>query len=99
MGRRTITIQENAVNAIASIAWFIESKGLLRTPEKFSDAAYDFIETLSDKRKSYPFCKEPSREELGLKCIPFRKKYTIVFIETENEIIVCEFISSKLIYW
>jgi hypothetical protein len=36
---------------------------------------------------------------MGYKCIPYKKKYTIVFIEFETEIIVSEFILSKRIYW
>ncbi len=28
-----------------------------------------------------------------------QKKFTIVFIETDIEIIVCEFLPSKLVYW
>jgi len=99
MGRKSIAVQENAAVNIASIAWFIESKGMLATAGKFSDAVYDFIEALTDTRKSYALCKEQSRAALGYKCIPFKKKYTVVFIETEDEIIICEFISSKLIYW
>ena len=31
------------------------------------------------------------------KYVSYKKKYTIVFIESENEITICEFISSKLI--
>ena len=37
MGNRKITVQEKAAEGIASIAWFIESKGMLATAEKFSD--------------------------------------------------------------
>ena len=99
MGNRKITVQEKAAEGIASIAWFIESKGMLATAEKFSDAVYDFIETMADTRKSYAVCRESSMAALGYKCISFRKKYTVVFIETDYEIIICEFISSKLIYW
>lgn len=99
MGSRRIAVQENAAEGIAAIAWLIESKGMLATAEKFSEAVYDFIEALADTRKSYALCKEPFRAALGYKCIPFKKKYTVVFIETEEEIIICEFISSKLIYW
>jgi hypothetical protein len=40
-----------------------------------------------------------TRNSLGYKCTPYKKKYTIVFIETATELIICEFIPSKLIYW
>lgn len=54
---------------------------------------------IADDRRSYSFCRDPERALLGYKCLPYKKKYTIVFIETENEILICEFISSKLIRW
>ena len=99
MGKRSVVIQQNAAEGIAAVAWFIESKGMVATADKFSDSVYDFIETMADTRKSFAICREPSRGRLGLKCTPFRKKYTIVFIESDDEIVICEFISSKLIYW
>lgn len=99
MGRRQIIVKETAAENIAAIAWFIESKGLIATADKFVDAAYDFFMKMADKRKSYPICREPDRATMGYKCIPYKKKYTIVFIETEHNLIICEFIPSKLIYW
>lgn len=36
---------------------------------------------------------------MGYKCISFKKKYTIVFLELDTEIVICEFIASKMIYW
>ena len=95
---RKIIIKKSAADSIAEVAWFIESMGLLRTANKFNDGVYDFISKLGDIRKSYPNCREPIRAALGYKSVKY-KKYTIVFIENENEIIICEFISSKLIYW
>ncbi|MEO8819555.1 MAG: hypothetical protein ABI267_04190 [Ginsengibacter sp.] len=99
MGRRKIIIKQAAADNIAAISWFIESKGLIETANKFTDDAYDFFIEISDKIKSYSICRDPGRAILGYKCISFKKKYTIVFIESENELIICEFISSKLIYW
>ena len=99
MGGRKITVKQSAADSIAEIAWFIESKGMIKTAEKFSDHVYDFIGKLSPSIKSYSICKDPVRAQLGYKCIPYKKKFTIVFIETLPEIIVCEFIPSKLIYW
>jgi hypothetical protein len=99
MGNRKITIKQSAADSIAEIAWFVKSKGMVKTAGKFSDEVYDFIFTLSNSIKSYPNCKEPIRAVLGYKCIPYKKKFTLVFIETLSEIIICEFISSKLIFW
>jgi hypothetical protein len=72
---------------------------MVTTAEKFADNAYDFIVSMADKRKSYRLCKEPKRGGLGYKCLPYKKKYTIVFAESDFELIICEFISSKSIRW
>ena len=86
MGSRKIKVRQYAAENIASVALYIESKGMLATAEKFTDSVYDFILKLADSRKSYATCKEPSRAVFGYKCIPFKKKYTIVFIESPVEI-------------
>ncbi len=99
MGSRKVSIKQSAAESIAAIAWFIESKGMIATANKFTDAAYDYFITLANNIKSYPLCREPKRAVSGYKCISYKKKYTIVFIETDIEIIICEFISSKLLYW
>ena len=99
MGIRKVIVKQTAAEAIAAIAWFIESKGMIATANKFTDNVYNYFIKLADVRKSYPVCKEPGRASLGYKCVPYKKKYTVVFIETYTELIICEFISSKLIYW
>ncbi len=99
MGRRKIEVRTSAAESVAAISWYIESKGMLATAEKFADAVYNYFLKLADDRKSYAICKEPARAALGYKCIRYKKRYTIVFIESDKEIIICEFISSKLIYW
>lgn len=99
MGKRKIRVKQSVINSISSIAWFIESEGLIATAEKFADEVYDFFQKLADPRKSYPICREPVRSALGYKCISYKKKYTIVFIETDEEIFICEFIPSKMIHW
>lgn len=99
MGFRKIIIRQSVANSIAEIAWYLESEGLLATAEKFTDDAYDFIDKLGDKRKGYRFCRDAQRSKLGYKCISYKKKFTIVFIELDTEIIVCEFMLSKFIYW
>ena len=99
MGRRKIIVKQTAADNIATIAWFIESKGMIATADKFTDDVYDAFLKLADERKSFSICREPERAALGYKCIPYKKKYTIVLIESDKEVIICEFISSKLIYW
>lgn len=99
MGFRKVVVLKSVAESIAQISWYLESKGLLSTAEKFSDEAYDFITRIGDDRKGYRLCRDPERKEMGYRCIPYKKKYTIVFIEFETEIIICEFILSKRIFW
>ena len=99
MGQRKITVREKAAEQIAAIAWYIESKGMLATADKFTDDIYDYFIKMADTRKTYRLCREPGRLLLGYKCLAYKKKYTIVFFESDDEIIISEFISSKLLYW
>ena len=99
MGSRKVTIKQSVAESIASIAWYIESKGLIVTAEKFTDEVYDYFLKLTDTNRSYAVCRELKRAALGYKCVPYKNKYTIVFIETDSELTICEFILSKLIYW
>lgn len=99
MGKRQVIVKRSVAESIAEVSWFKESKGLAATAQKFSDKVYDFLEQLSDDTKSYKKCAEEVRSALGWKCVQFSRKYTVAFIEAQTEIIVCEFIPSKLIWW
>ncbi len=99
MGQREVIIKESVADSIAEIAWYIESKGLVATAEKFADDIYDFFIKLADSRRSYPICRDPERAIIGYKCIAYKMKYTVVFLESDDELIICEFIPSKNIYW
>ncbi|HTH31505.1 MAG TPA: hypothetical protein VL946_09140 [Lacibacter sp.] len=99
MGSRKVTVKRSAAESIAAIAWYIESKGMVATANKFADAVYDFFYTLADDRKSFATCRDDSRALLGYKCVNYKKRYTVVFIETETSLIIVEFVSSKMIHW
>jgi hypothetical protein len=99
VGQREVIIKECVADNIAEIAWYIESKGLVSTAEKFADDVYDFFIKLADSRRSYPICRDPNRAIIGYKCIPYKRKYTIVFLESDDELIIREFIPSKNIHW
>jgi hypothetical protein len=73
MGRRKIVIKQSVADSIAAIAWYIESKGLIATADKFIDNVYDYFIKLADERKSYPICREPNRRMLQYKCISYKK--------------------------
>ena len=51
MGSRKITVRKSAAKNIAAIAWYIESKGMIATAEKFADDVYDYFLFLTDSRK------------------------------------------------
>lgn len=99
MGQREIIIKESVADSIAEIAWYIESKGMVATAEKYADDIYDFFIKLGDSRRSHPICRDPERAIIGYKCVPYKRKYTIVFLESDDELIICEFIPSKNIHW
>jgi plasmid stabilization system protein ParE len=57
MGRRKVVVKQAAAENIAAIAWFIESKGMVATADKFTDNVYDAFIKLTDERKRYPICR------------------------------------------
>jgi hypothetical protein len=99
MVKRKVVIKQSVAIQIAETSWFIESKGLKQTALNFSDSVYDFIEKLADKRKKHRICRDPKWAQLIMKCVNFKKKYTVAFIETESEITVCEFVPNKSVWW
>ena len=99
MGKREVVIKQSVAESIAEIAWFIESKGLVKTAEKFADDVYVFIEKLADDRRRLSICQDPARAEIGYKCISYKRKYTIVLLESDKDVTICEFIPSRLISW
>ncbi len=99
MARRKVIVKESASENIAAIAAFIVSKGMISTAIKFVDEVHDFIYRLGDDKRSYPICQDPKRKLERYKCVNYKKKFTIVLIESDVEIIICDFISSQLIYW
>jgi hypothetical protein len=97
MGKRKVTILEPAATAVAEIAYFIESKGLPQTARKFVIEAFDFFEKLSDDRIKHKICSYAQWNNLGYRCITYKKKYSIAYLSLEKEIVICEFVSSKLL--
>ena len=71
----------------------------MATAENFADGIYDYFVKLSDSRRNHAICRDPERAFLGYKCISYKKRYTIVFLETNTELIICEFIPSKNVHW
>jgi plasmid stabilization system protein ParE len=99
MGKRKVRILDTASIAVAEIAFFIEGKGLPQTAKKFVDEAFKFFDRLSDSVLEHKPCMYEPWRELEYRCVPYKKKYTVAYLSKDKEIVICEFISSKLIHW
>ena len=99
MGKRKVAILDAAADAVAEIAFFIESKGMPQTAKEFVDEAFEFFGKLGDERIVHHPCSYPLWKVLNYRCITFRKKYIVAYLSFKNEIVICEFVPSKLIYW
>ena len=97
MGKRKVSILEPAAEAVADIALFIESKGMPQTAKKFVDEAFGFFEQLSDDRVVHKPCSYSNVwRYLDYRCITY-KKYVVAYLSQPNEIIICDFVISKLL--
>lgn len=97
MGKRKVSILEPAATSVAEIAFFIESKGLPATAKKFVNDAFLFFEKLSDDRIEHRQCVYEPWRKLKYNCVAFRKKYVIAFLSLPKEIIICDFVSAKIL--
>jgi len=97
MGKRKVTILEPVVEEVARIALYIEGESLPKTAKRFVDDAFAFFESLSDERIIHRPCKHPAWKGMGLRCVNFRKKYIVSYVDNLDEIIVCEFALQKLL--
>jgi hypothetical protein len=97
MGKTKIIFLDTFIENISSISYFIESKGLPETALLYKEKVYNFIEKLDFDKVNYAYCRDLERASKELKCIPFNKKYTIVFYQFEDEVIITEFVVSKMI--
>lgn len=98
MGKRKVSILDIASSAVAEIAFFIEGKGLPQTAKKFVDEAFEFFHKLSNPILEHKPCAYEPWKQLEYRCVPYKKKYVIAYLSRENEIVICEFVSAKLIY-
>ncbi len=97
MGKRKVSILEPAATAVAEIAFFIESKGLPQTAKKFVAEAFHFFKKLSDERIEHKPCSYKLWITLKYRCVNYKKKYVVAYLSLEKEIVVCEFVSAKLL--
>ena len=97
MAQRKVTILDKAAEEVAYVGYFIESKGLPKTAKKFIDESFKFFEKLSDSRVKHRPCSFEAWNLEGYRCATFKKKYVIAYIESEAEIIICDFAPQKFL--
>lgn len=97
MGQREVIILAPAVDAVSKIAIFIEGEGLPETAKKFVAEAFSFFATLSDERVIHHPCRHETWNLLNYRCVNFRKKYVVAYLDNEDEIIICDFALQKLL--
>ena len=99
MGIRKVTVKKSAAESIAAIALYIESKGMVATAEKFQIRFMIIFSNLLIQESLILFEESLYGHHSGINASLSKKKYTIVIIESETELIISEFVSSKLIHW
>jgi hypothetical protein len=97
MGKRKISILDSAARSVAEVSFFIEVKGLPKTAKKFVDDAFAFFEKISEDKILHQPCKYSRWKQLDYRCINFKSKYVVAYLSLEKEIIICDFVSSKLL--
>jgi hypothetical protein len=97
MAQRKVTILDKATEEVAYVAYFIESKGLLQTSKRFIDESFVFFEKLGDSRIKHKPCKYDNWKNLEYRCANFKKKYVVAYLDSETEIIVCDFVVQKML--
>jgi hypothetical protein len=94
-GQKEVTILEPAIEEIARVALYIEGEGLPKTAKRF--VAFAFFESLADDRFVHRPCKHPAWKKLDLRCVNFRNKYIVSYLDNTDEIVICEFALQKLL--
>ncbi len=92
-----MSILDKAVEEVAHVAYFIESKGLPSTAKSFVDDAFRFFHTLGNPSLKHRPCKFLNWSEAGYRCASFRKKYLVAYLDLSSEVIVCDFALQKLL--
>jgi len=97
MGESKVRFSKKFADDLADLVYFIESKGMPQTAQKYVNKVYNFIHRLQYDKVEFAYCNDVARSLSGLKCIKFNTKYTLVFYQFPNEVIFMEFIPSKLL--
>lgn len=79
MVKRKAKISKTAASNITSIAWFIESKVMVITAERFVENIYAFIENLCKNNVSYAFCQDKKEQHLGTNVFLIKRNIQLYF--------------------
>jgi len=97
VGKRKVVILEPAVQEVGRIAFFIESEGMPVTAKRFVDHAFAFFKALASEKFVHRPCSYEPWLVLNYRCATFKKKYTVAYLNNSDEIVICDFLSQKLI--
>ncbi len=97
MARRRVTILTKAVDEVAYYGYFIESVGMPTSAKRFIDDCFEAFSKLANKKVTHRPCRHAPWQILGYRCVTFRKKYVIAYLETKSEIVICDFTLQKLL--
>jgi hypothetical protein len=97
MAQRKVSILDKAAEEVAYVAYFIESKGLPKTAKKFVIESFRFFQNLGNSKIKHRPCNFSEWKEEGYRCANFRKKYVVAYLDTEDEVIICDFALQKLL--
>ena len=97
MGKRKVSILQEAATSVAKISYFIEGKGMPQAAKKFVDGVVEFFEAISIDTADHRHCSYARWKELGYQCVNYKKKYVVAYLSLQNEIIICDFAVAKLL--
>ena len=97
MGKRKINILEQAASAVAEIAFFIEGKCMPITAKKFVDGVFDFFDNISIDTADHRLCPYKRWQVLRYRCVNYKKKYVVAYLDLTDEIIICDCVRAKLL--
>jgi len=95
MAHRQVSILSKAAEEVASIAYFIESHGMPATAKKFVEEYFFFFEKLGHPKLKHRPRKYEVWEVQGFRCANFRRKYVVAYLDSEDEVVICDFAPQK----
>ena len=67
------------------------------TAKKFVDECFTFFEKLGNSKIKHKPCSFEIWNVQGFRCANFRKKYVVAYLDTDDEVVICDFALQKLL--